>query len=76
MEKFTVEETNLICVYNTGTRMGLIAELESMQVHLEPDETELLELTCSVTEKLRAMGDEEYAELSETLIPDYEEQEG
>lgn len=75
MERFTVEETNLMCIYNTGTRQGLIAELTAMQTHLEPDETELSELTRSVTEKLSTMSDEEYADLSETLIPDYEEQE-
>ena len=75
MERFTVEETNLMCIYNTGTRQGLMAELTAMQTHLEPDETELSELTRSVTEKLSTMSDEEYADLSETLIPDYEEQE-
>lgn len=64
-----------MCIYNTGTRQGLIAELTAMQTHLEPDETELSELTSSVTEKLSTMSDEEYANLSETLIPDYEEQE-
>ena len=47
-----------------------------MSGHLEPDETELAELTRSVTKKLTAMSDEEYAGLSDTLIPDYEEQEG
>ena len=75
MERFTVEETNLMCIYNTGTRQGLMAELTAMQTHLEPDETELSELTRSVTEKLSTMSDEEYANLAETLIPDYEEQE-
>ena len=45
-----------------------------MRTHLEPDETELLELTRSVTGKLSAMSDEEYAGLSETRIPSYEEQ--
>lgn len=75
MDKFTVEETNLMCFYDTGTRTGLIAELETMSGHLEPDETELAELTRSALEKLRAMSDEEYAALSKTLIPDYEEQE-
>ena len=75
MERFTIEETNLMCIYNTGTRQALIAELTAMQTHLEPDETELSELTRSVTEKLSTMSDEEYADLSETLIPDYEEQE-
>lgn len=73
MENFTVEEINLMCIYDTGTRKGLIAELEAMQTHLEPDETELLELTRSVMEKLRAISDEEYAVLANTLVPAYEE---
>lgn len=73
MEKFTIEEVNLMCIYDTGTRTGLITELEAMQAHLEPNETELLALTRSTTGKLRAMSDEEYAAISDTLIPDCEE---
>lgn len=73
---FTVEEINLLCIYNTGTRAGLLAELGAMQVHLQPDETELLELTRSVMGKLAAMSDADYALLTDALIPDYEEQEG
>ena len=73
MERFTVEETNLMCIYNTGTRQGLIAELAAMQIHLEADETELSELTRSVMEKLSAMSDEQYAGLAETLVADCEE---
>jgi hypothetical protein len=73
MEKFTTEEINLMCVYDTGTRTGLLTELTAMQTHLEPDETELLELTRSVTEKLSTMSDEADAGLSETLVPDYGE---
>ena len=45
MEKFTVEETNLMSFYDTGTRTGRIAALAAMSGHLEPDETELAELT-------------------------------
>ena len=70
MEEFTVEEINLMCIYDTGTRTGLITELSAMQTHLEPDETELSELMHSVTEKLRSMRDDEYASLSETLVAD------
>lgn len=73
MEKFTVEETNLMCIYNTGTRQGLIAELAAMQTHLEPDETELSALTRSVMKKLSTMSDGEYALIAETLVPAYEE---
>ena len=41
MNEFTFEETNLMCIYNTGSREGLITALEEMQEHLEADETEL-----------------------------------
>ena len=48
MSKFNVEETNLMCIYNTGTRTGLISELNEMQTHLEQNEKELLELARTV----------------------------
>ena len=60
MSKFTVEETNLICIYNTGSREGLISELSKMQTHLQKDETELLGLTYSVIDKVNAMKDDEF----------------
>lgn len=74
MEKFTIEEINLMCIYGTGTRQGLIDELTAMQCHLEPDEAELLALARSLIGKLHVMSDEEYAAISVTLIPDYDEQ--
>ena len=75
MSKFTVEETNLMCIYNTGSRADLLAELSKMQKHLEADETELLDLTKTVMDKLSAMNDLEFESLSAELIPDFEEQE-
>lgn len=72
---FTVEETNLMCIYNTGSRTDLLSELEEMQSHLAADEIELLTLTMAVIDKLSAMGDEEFEILSGELIPDFEEQE-
>ena len=75
MEKFTMEECNLMCIYNTGTKDGLLAELTAMQAHLQSDETELLELTHRVMDKLTAMTDEEYREITAELIADFEEQE-
>ncbi|RXI40159.1 hypothetical protein DP129_05480 [Clostridium tetani] len=72
MSKFTVEETNLICIYNTGSREGLISELSEMKNHLEQDETELLGLTHSVIDKLNAMKDDEFEDIIVELVTDFE----
>ena len=76
MNRFTVEESNLMCIYNTGSRADLLFELAQMNNHIAADETDLLALTTTVTEKLSAMSDEEFESLSGELIPDFEEQEG
>ena len=70
MEYFTFEETNLLCIYNTGSRAGLIEALTEMRGELLPEETELRELTDSALSKLQAMSDAEFAELE--LYPDFE----
>jgi len=69
---FTNDEINLMCIYNTGTREGLIAELEQMRGYLGAEETELLALTDSALGKLRAMSDAEYAGLD--LFPDFDDE--
>lgn len=69
MEKFTFDEMNLMCIYATGTRQGLINELTEMRGYLEADEKELLELTDSVIRKLGKLSDAEYANID--LIPDF-----
>ena len=71
MGDFTFEEMNLMCIYNTGSRTGLIDALTEMRGELSPDETELRELTDSALMKLRAMIDAEFAELE--LYPDFDE---
>ena len=71
MGNFTFEETNLLCIYNTGSRTGLIDALTEMRGELSPDETELLALTDSTLAKLRAMTDAEFDELE--LYPDFDE---
>ena len=73
MIHFTHDEINLMAIYNTGTRNGLIDELTAMRKYLEPDETELLELTDSALDKLNLMTDAEFENLE--LIPDFEETE-
>ncbi|MBE6720884.1 MAG: hypothetical protein E7572_00165 [Ruminococcaceae bacterium] len=67
---FTNDEINLMCIYNTGTREGLIAELTQMRGYLGAEEMELLALTDSALGKLRNMSDTEYAKLD--LLPDFE----
>lgn len=68
---FTVGETTLMCIYNTGLRADLIAELSKMQNNLVADETGLLALTKTVLEKLSAMSDEEFESLSGELVVDF-----
>ena len=71
MNALTFEETNLLCIYNPGTRQGAIEALTEMRGHLEADETELLALTDSTLDKLRNMTAAEFAELE--LYPDLDD---
>lgn len=71
MSKFTVEERNLICIYNTDTRTDLLSELAEMKTHLGKDETELLELTQSVMDKITVMNDGEFDSITAELIADF-----
>lgn len=73
MEKFTADELNLMCIYDTGSRAGLMAELRHMRRYIGVDQPELLAMTDSVLNKLDGMSDAEYAELE--LIPDFDESE-
>ena len=67
----TYEEQQLMSLYNTGTRQGLIDALTEMRGYLAADETELRKLTDSAISKLNRMTDAEYDALD--LIPDFEE---
>lgn len=69
MGTFTFEETNLLCIYNTGSRTGLIETLTEMRGELSPEEAELRELTDSALGKLQDMSDTEFSELA--LYPDF-----
>lgn len=71
MGNFTFEEMNLMCIYNTGSRTGLIDSLREMRGELSPEETELRELTDSALTKLCAMTDEDFAQLE--LYPDFDQ---
>ena len=71
MIRFNTEEQNLICLYDPGSREGLIHELHEMQKDLMPDEEDLETLTRSVLAKLERMTDAEYFEITEELNPFY-----
>ena len=73
MGNFTFDEINLMCIYNTGTRQGLMDALKEMREYLEPDEPELTAITDSALEKLSAMTDADFAALE--LYPDFDDKE-
>lgn len=71
MMNFTNDEMNLMCIYDTGSRTGLINALSEMRKELDADEVALRELTDSVLNKLSTMADEDYEQLE--LYPDFDE---
>lgn len=60
---FTLAETNLMVIYNPGTRLGLIEELKAMMKYLSPEETDLQALTLSTLGKLERLTDMGFAAL-------------
>jgi hypothetical protein len=71
MNSLTVEETNLMCVFNTSSRTALINELRETLSDLKENEPEMLETAENVLKKLDAMTDAEFSELA--LTPDYDD---
>lgn len=66
---FTVEEVNLICIFNTSSREALIDELIGATSYFE--DAEMLEIAVAVLDKLSKMSDEDFAVLE--LNPTYED---
>jgi len=66
-EQFTIEEVNLMCIFDTSSRDALISELEAAITHF--NEPELTEIAEAVINKLSMMGDAEFAALA--LNPEY-----
>ena len=63
---FTVEESNLICIFAGESRREVIKDIERALPYLE--DTDMLELSGRVIGKLRDMTDEEFARLEFTTI--------
>ena len=73
MSTFTNDEMNLMCIYDTGTRTGLIDAMSEMKKELAEGENELRDMTNSAIDKLKAMTDEEYGEME--FYPDFNNEE-
>ena len=61
MDKFTVEEVNLMCVFEGQDRKGMIADIKNVIPHIQ--DSEMVELAGQVLGKLETMSDEEFAEI-------------
>ncbi len=60
MTNLTHDEMNLLCIYQKNTRVGTMDAITVMRQYLEQDETELLEMSDSLLDKLEQMSDEEF----------------
>ena len=67
MEYFTVEETNLICIYDIRTRAGLLRDLRAALSDVY--DPELKEIFRTAIRKLEHLTDSEYLELAPGLVP-------
>jgi len=66
-ELFTVEEVNLMCIFNTSSRKLLMTELTAAIGGF--DEPELIEIAETALAKLSEMSNEDFAALD--LYPEY-----
>lgn len=63
---FTVEETNLMCCFDTSSRSKLISEMKNLP--LNDLDNEIAELLYKTVQKLEGMTDEEFNALY--IVPD------
>ena len=61
MNKFTVEETNLLSIYHEGSKAQLIENMTAALPYMDADMRELAKRTLS---KVDALTEEEFAELA------------
>lgn len=62
MNKFTVEEINLMCVFDEQDRKGVIVDIKNVIPHIQ--DSDMLELAERVLVKLEAMSDKDFAEVA------------
>lgn len=59
MDKFTVEEINLMCVFAGQDRAGMIADIKNVIPHIQ--DSDMAELVGKVLGKLETMSNEDFA---------------
>lgn len=62
MNKFTVEEINFMCVFETQNRTEMMKEIRRVMPHIRDSDME--ELSRQVLRKLESMTDKEFAKNS------------
>ncbi len=67
--KYSMEEINLMCIYECESRTGMIAELEAAIEYV--DDPDMLRLIDQTLDKLNHTTDEEYADLA--LFPAWDD---
>ena len=70
---FTVEEENLICIYDISSRTALISSIKEAIPHYD-DEPEMQEIATSAIRKLEAMTDADFSTI--ILHPAYHGEDG
>jgi len=68
MDRFTLEERNLMCIYTTASRTILLRDLHTALSDIY--HPELKEIAVSTIAKLEHMTDEAYQEIRMTITPD------
>ena len=58
---FTVEESNLICIFQSDSRTKVMEDINRALKHI--DDTDMIELCENVLEKLEKINDEEFAKV-------------
>lgn len=62
MNGFTVEESNLICIYASKNRKKVMGDITRALPYI--DDVDMIELSLQVVDKLKALTDEEFAAMN------------
>ena len=62
MDKFAVEEINLMCVFEGQDKTGMIADIKNVIPHIQ--DSDMVELAGEVIGKLETMSDAEFSEVA------------